>query len=66
MLTPATPITPAIRETIGNAITPGADDTPTMFDAGNAHYARVLRATPDGAPLGELIDVVEMYDLHDA
>ena len=64
MLDATTPLTSALRATLSDALTPNDDDAPSsVIDAGTPIYVALLDATDDGAPLGDLIDVVHMFDL---
>jgi len=64
MATNATLITPAIRALLNDVLTDTIDEG-GMFAEGSRLYRTTLALKSDGAPLGDLIDVVELFDLHD-
>ena len=64
MATATTPITPAIRTLLDDALTETIGEG-GMFAEGSRLYRATLALKSDGAPLGDLIDVVDLFDLHD-
>lgn len=64
MATTTTPITPAIRALLDDALDATIDEG-GMFAEGSRTYRATLALTSDDAPLDDLIDVVDLFDLHD-
>lgn len=63
MITSTTPITPAIREALSDALTSAIDGDDSISRQGAPGYLATLHATRDGDALGDLIDVVEYFVL---